>query len=96
MSTVRHNIVREIQKLLLAITSEQLPEITVDTKHIDNIFDIIDAIRKNKPININAYTRDLLFIVTDKKCIKCHRNANYQNSKKLKDIYCWIHSQDFN
>ena len=55
---------------------------------------IIELLLDKKPIHISIYTEPITQIITKKKCLNCHRLAEYQNTKE--ETFCWIHTQNLN
>ena len=66
----------------------------INYQKINNLFKITEKKLKNKIIHINNYEKKLIHINTKFNCIKCNRNAIYQNQLIEKDLYCWIHAHN--
>lgn len=66
----------------------------INYQKINNLFKITEKKLTNKIIHINNYEKKLIFINTKFNCIKCNKNAIYQNQLIEKELYCWAHAHN--
>ena len=87
----------KIQNFINIISNYNISLIKIE---IDNniILMIEKIIKKYNNLNIETnnirnYTKQLININTNKKCLLCPRLAEFKNIHSENEIYCWIHAQ---
>ena len=84
------------QQEIRQISQQEIQNITTNSSKVDKLFQIIECLMWEKPVNISNYSINLVSITTKEICIKCKRQAVYTNLLQKEGKYCWIHSQNLN